>query len=96
TGSIQVTFDLLVQTGDLVPGTNIAYTGLSRADASNGNFAWRGDRVPRRGLVKPLKPRRRTSSTRPADRRIREPHGLVLPDRHRQTSTPDRPDTRRS
>ena len=43
TGSIQVTFDLLVQTGDLVPGTNIPYTGLTRADASNGNFAWRGD-----------------------------------------------------
>lgn len=42
-GSVQVTFDLLVKTGDLVPGTNIAYTGLSRADASNGNFAWRGD-----------------------------------------------------
>jgi hypothetical protein len=42
-GAAPISFELLVQTGDFVPGTNIAYTSLSRAEASGGNFAWRGD-----------------------------------------------------
>jgi hypothetical protein len=37
-----VTFERIVQTGDLIPGSAVTFTSLSRASVSQGNFAWRG------------------------------------------------------
>lgn len=47
---VTLDYDLLVQTGDTIPGSTATYTSLGRASVSQGNFAWRGSAAGNTGI----------------------------------------------